>query len=103
MDTFGLEWVSPAYLNLPRWNESRCLGGSISIALPYCSPLVNRCDVIYTQSYSMHNSVYIPVGDGPATYGVCHGLLVGALDPRLDHCCGRACRQQPGRQPGWHP
>ena len=35
MNTFGLEWVSPACLNLPRWNGSRCLGGPISIALPY--------------------------------------------------------------------
>ena len=35
MNTFGLEWVSPACLNLPRWNGSRCLGGPISIALHY--------------------------------------------------------------------
>ena len=35
MNTFGLEWVSPACFNLPRWNGSRCLGGPISIALPY--------------------------------------------------------------------
>ena len=35
MNTFGLEWISSACLNLPRWNGSRCLGGPISIALPY--------------------------------------------------------------------
>ena len=35
MNTFGLEWILSACLNLPRWNGSRCLGGPISIALPY--------------------------------------------------------------------
>ena len=42
MNTFGLEWISSACLNLPRWNGSRCLGGPISIALPYKQFFISR-------------------------------------------------------------
>ena len=55
MGTFGLKWVSPACLNLPRWNGSRCLGGPISISLPYRL----KCEEIVKTSHHSYLGVEI--------------------------------------------